>query len=270
MKFILCCVLGIYSLGMAAYTISQLSPTDAACTNCFKGEGAFIDGKGPNGEASTPQNRYVNVGFVVGANSVYKFSGAETTKISDAINSAANSWNTRTGENGERIPYTVQQSADANKVNVFIGQVKEIPGKKEACAGIQVEKDANGKITQASLIIRSDVFARLNSQQVADIIEHELGHFFGLADIDASHTGQCESVMDRASATCVVNHDISPGDVTTAVKFVNNNSNCNRKRGVELNILDTDPGGFIDPIPDPYYYPYPICYNFYEERVAET
>lgn len=38
----------------------------AACTHCFKGEGAFAGGTGPNGEASTATNRYVNVGYVGG------------------------------------------------------------------------------------------------------------------------------------------------------------------------------------------------------------
>ena len=270
MKFILCCVLTAYSLGLAAYAVSQLAPAEAACTNCFSGEVAFKGGTGPNGEASTPQNRYVNVGFVVGGSSPNRFSGAEATKIGNAIDLAAGSWNTRTGESGEHMPYTVGRSANADKVNVFIGQISEIPGKKDACAGIMVEKDAQGNIKQAVLVIRSDVFARLTDQQVADILEHELGHFFGLADIDAGRTGQCESVMDKASSSCVVKHDISKGDVTTAVKFVNNNNGCNRKRGVELNILDTNPGGYIDPVPDPYYYPYPICYNFYEERTSET
>lgn len=260
MRFTLCLVLGLYSFGLVSYTLSELLSADAACTNCFKGENAFAGGKGPNGEASTPTNRYVNVGFVASGNG--SFTGADATKISNAINTAASAWNGAPAEdNTSHVPYHVQQTTDGNKVNVVVGLVDRIPtklGEPDACGGIDVEVDSNGNITKATMILRKDIFQNLTDAEVAKIVEHELGHFFGLENIGDSSTGRCASIMDKAGSTCKVTNNISKGDVSTVIKHATNNSQCGRKRKGGLNPLSG--GGPVEP-PRPIYYPR-TCYWF--------
>ena len=262
-RFVLCLVFGVYSLGLISYTLSEFVSAEAACTHCFKGEGAFAGGTGPNGEASTPTNRYVNVGYV-GGTGPNSFSGNDATKISNAINTAAGAWNTRTAEDGtSTVPYNVQQTNLASKVNVTIGLVDRIPGKNpgdpDACGGIIVTPDANGNVKEATLLIPKNIFNSLTQDEIAKIVEHELGHFFGLENIGDSSTGQCDSIMDKANdASCKVKNNISKGDVSTVLKHVNNNNSCDRKRKGGLNPLGG--GGPVEPS-IPYYYP-TICYYF--------
>lgn len=260
MKFVLCLVLGLYSCGLIAYTLSEWLAAEAACTHCFKGESAFAGGTGPNGQASTPTNRYVNVAYVGGAGP-NSFTGNDVSKISNAINTAANAWNNAVGEDGtSKVPYTVQQTRSASNVNVTIGLVDRVPGKNpDACGGIDVVLDANGNVKEAVMVLKKDIFNGLTQDQVAKVIEHELGHFFGLENIGDSSTGQCESIMDKANdAKCTVKNNISKGDVSTVNKHVNNNSNCDRKRKGGLNPLSG--GGPREP-PIFYYYPM-ICYYY--------
>jgi hypothetical protein len=257
MRFTLCLVLGLYSFGLISYTLSELLSADAACTHCFKGENAFAGGKGPNGEASTPTNRYVNVGFV--ASGTGSFTGADATKISSAINTAAGTWNGAPAEdNTSHVPYNVQQTTNANKVNIVVGLVDQVPGKPDACGGIDVEVDSNGNVTKATMVIKKDVFRNMTDAEVAKVVEHELGHFFGLENIGDSSTGQCDSIMDKANASCKVKNNISKGDVSTVIKHINNNNGCDRKRKGGVNPLSG--GGPVEP-PITIYYPR-ICYWF--------
>jgi hypothetical protein len=260
MRFVSCLVLGLYSFALISYTLSEFVSGEAACTHCFKGEAAFAGGTGPNGEASTPLNRYVNVGFAAaGPNS---FPATAASKISNAINTAAAAWNNAVAEDGtSKTPYNVQQTTNGNKVNVIITLVDRIPGKTpgapDACGGIYVPPDANGNITEAQILIPKNIFNNLTQDEVAKIVEHELGHFFGLENIGDSSTGKCDSIMDKANdATCKVKNNISKGDISTVIKHVNENNKCDRKRKGGLNPL-----GGVGPVepPIPYYYP-TICY----------
>jgi Pregnancy-associated plasma protein-A len=258
-KCALCLALGFYSFGLMVYTLSNWFAGEAACTHCFKGEAAFAGGKGPNGEASSPTNRYVNVAYV-GGSGPNSFAGNDASKISNAINTAAAAWNNTVGEDGtSRIPYTVQQTRSASKVNVTIGLVDRVPGKNpDACGGIDVVLDSSGNVKEAVMVLKRDIFNGLTQDQVAKVIEHELGHFFGLENIGDSSTGQCDSIMDKANdAKCTVKNNISKGDVSTVNKHVNNNNNCDRKRKGGLNPLG---GSRIEP-PIPNYYPM-ICYYY--------
>lgn len=262
MRFGLCLLLGLYSLGMISYTLSEMLSADAACTHCFKGETAFAGGTGPHGEASTPTNRYVPVGYV-GGTGPNSFAGADAAKIAGAIDTAANAWNTTVAEdNTSTIPYTVRQTRSANDVKVYVGLVDQVPGNPNACAGIDVTVDKNGNVTGAVMVLKKGAFQNLSQDQVAKMIEHELGHFLGLADIGDSHTGQCASIMDKAKDTsCTVTNTISKGDVTTVLTHVNNNSKCDRKRQGGLNPLG---GGGIEPPPLPFLYPQ-VCYYYWTE-----
>lgn len=259
MRFVLCLVLGLYSLGMVSYTLTELLGAEAACTHCFKGETSFAGGTGPQGQASTPSNRYVNVAYV-GGSGPNSFTGSDVTKISNAIDAAGNAWRNQVGEdNTSHVPYNVQQTRDPNKVNVTIGLVDKVPGKPDACGGIAVEVDSNGNVKSAVMVIRKEIFNGLTQDEVAKVIEHELGHFFGLENIGDSHTGQCDSIMDKANdASCKVRNNISKGDVSTVNKHINNNNNCDRKRQGGVNPLSG--GGPVEP-PIPIYYPR-ICYWF--------
>jgi hypothetical protein len=262
MRFALCLVLGLYSLGLISYTLSELLSADAACTNCFKGEKAFAGGTGPNGEASTSSNRYVNVGYV-GGTGPNSFTGSDVTKISNAIDKAGDAWRNQVAEDGtSKVPYNVQQTRSAAKVNVTIGLVDRIPtkpGEPGACGGIDVQVDAQGNIKSATMVLPKDIFKNLTEDEVAKVIEHELGHFFGLENIGDSQTGKCDSIMDKASdASCKVKNNISKGDVTTVIKHINENNKCARKRKGGLNPMSG--GGPVEP-ERPIYYPR-ICYWF--------
>ena len=267
MKFALCCVLSLYSLGLVAYTLSDVFSAQSACTNCYQREGAFAGGVGPNGEASTANNRYINVGFVNDPNDPARFEGDAATRISQAINTAANTWNTRTGENSnERIPFNIQASQNPSRINIVLLQVDEVPGRREpgdppACAGIGVRRDANGNVTSpVAVYMRRDLVQTLSADQLARIIEHELGHFMGLADTDRSRAGQCDTIMDRARGNCVPRVGITAGDVTVVNRYVNNNQQCRRLRSGGIELLE--PPGYTDPTPIPYYPP--TCYYYYD------
>lgn len=264
MRFALCLVLGLYSLGLISYCFSEWLIVEAACTHCFQKETAFTGGTGPNGEASTPTNRYVNVGFLTGTGQ-YSFTGNDATKVSNAINTAAAAWNNAVGEDGtSKTPFMVQQTTNVNKVNVQIGLADRIPGKNpDACGGIAVEVDNNGNITAAFVLLRKEIFRGLTQDQVAKVIEHELGHFFGLENIGDSSTGMCDSIMDKANdAKCTVKNNISKGDVSTVNKHVSTNSKCDRLRKGGINPLS----GGGDPVEPPISYYYPrICYYYIYE-----
>ena len=121
--------------------------------------------------------------------------------------------------------------------------------------------DNTGKITGATMYLKKEVFRRLSDADVAKIIEHELGHFFGLANIGDNSTGQCESIMDKAGENCSQPNHISNGDVTAVRKHVSNNSQCRRKRGSGIN---PQGGGGVDPTYVPNLYPR-TCYYYWTE-----
>jgi len=204
MRFALCLLLGLYSIGLVSYTLATVLTAEAACTHCFKGEHGFAGGKGPNGKASTSTNRYVNVGYIGGTTSPNRFTGTDATNVSAAINTAASAWNGQVAEdNTSHTNYSVRQTRSANDVNVYVGMVDSVPGNKNACGGIDVQVDQNGNVTGAIMLLKKDAVQHLTPDQIAKIIEHELGHFFGLADIGNNSTGQCESIMDKANdASC--------------------------------------------------------------------
>jgi hypothetical protein len=261
-KIILSLLLGIYSLGLITYTLSELFFAEGACTQCYGKETAFAGGVGPNGEASTPSNRYVNVGYVNSGGDA--FTGGDATKIASAIGTASNTWNGAKGEDDtSEVPYTFTPSQNGNKVNVKISLVDKVPGDKDggSCGGFQANV-VGGQIKGGTIYILKSVMASQNADQIAKIIEHELGHFMGLANIDASRTDQCASIMDRSNGDgCVLNRSISKGDVSTVIKHANSNQDCKRDRNSKVQNVQ-GPGGYTDPTPIPYYPP--TCYYFYD------
>jgi hypothetical protein len=263
-KIILSLLLGLYSLGLITYTLSEVFLAEGACTNCYGKETAFAGGKGPNGEASTPSNRYVNVGYdnSGGANT---FTGSDATKIASAISTASDAWNGAKGEdNTSEVPYTFIPSQNGNKVNVKISLVDKVPGDKDggSCGGFKVDI-VGGEIKGGTIYILKSTMQGQTADQIAKIVEHELGHFMGLANIDLSRMNMCESIMDRSTGDgCALNRSISKGDVSTVIKHADNNQGCKRDRKSKVDRVEGGGGGYTDPTPI-WYYP-PTCYYFYD------
>jgi hypothetical protein len=119
--------------------------------------------------------------------------------------------------------------------------VNEIPGKPNACASMSVVTNADGSIRKGFMRIKLSALTNLTAAQMALLIEHELGHFIGLADnYDADH---CGTIMSQTEDGCKPLADgVQSTDVETVNKYVADPTKCNLKRGQKpLRIGDPDP-----------------------------
>jgi hypothetical protein len=261
MRIFLYVALTAYCFGIGVYLVSEtFYPVEAACVGCFKKELPFAGGAG-----STPTNRTVGIKYNTGALS-NPFAGAEATRFEAALNIATGAWNgMTTGDNGtgNHQPYnfSLNQSMSPNDVNIGVELVNDIPDAPNACASMSVVKNPDGSVRKGFLQIKRSALNGLTADEMAKLIEHELGHFMGLADnYDADH---CDTVMSQAEGDCKpLSHGIQKGDVETVNKYVADPSDCSRERGVKP--LHDEVGGFTDPNPSPFYYPR-TCYYFYDE-----
>lgn len=259
MRIFLYLALTAYCLAIGMYLYSETFRVEAACTTCFKKELPF----GGAGNASIPRNIGIkyNTGTMVNA-----FNGAEATRFEAAMNIANGAWNgATTGDNGtgdhQPFNFSLNQNLAPNSINIGVELVDEIPGSPKACASMFVTKNPDGSVRKGYMKIKRSALNNLSADDMAKLIEHELGHFMGLADnYDADH---CDTVMSQAGDDCKpLSKGVKKGDVETVNKYVNNPSDCSRERGVKP-LHDTG-GGFVEPNPSPIYYPR-YCYYFYDE-----
>jgi len=259
MKIILSVVLGIYSLAMATYVVSEMYSVYGDCTaGCYKGETAFGSGS----------SRGVNV--------QYRSSGsdgvpvAQQSKVSSALTTAVSHWNTATDSTQTPSPYNfqnVQGSGTPNVEIIVLDDLKSTDG-RPACA--QLATTANpqtGQIEKAELRLKKSVVENSSPQDLAEIIEHELGHFIGLADY-YGNAEQCETIMAQAQSGCNSglkgSQKISKNDVANVKKYVANAGQCKGQRSKSSSVTGGGGGGgFTDPNPAPIFYPR-TCYYFYD------
>ncbi|MDX6693328.1 MAG: hypothetical protein QOF02_931, partial [Blastocatellia bacterium] len=194
MKALICIVLGIYSMGVVVYSLSSSAPVKGACVNCYKGETAF-----PGGEGSTGDTRMVNYRFNDTGNN--GFTGDNADKVRSALFTATTNWTLTFDENGHRTPYhfASSQNDSPNKANLGIMLVDDIAGHKNACMGTQVIYNPDGSVKKGYISIKRSVIESLPADEVARLIEHEIGHFLGLRDNKSSG---CQSTMSQATAGC--------------------------------------------------------------------
>lgn len=249
-KIILCLVLGIYSIGAGAYALSELYTVYGCPAGCFNGEHPFKDG--------TSGARDVNVQFRASGPNGFS---ADTAKITGALNTAMGNWN---GAPNGGTPYHFQgaQGAPASGVNIEIIVVDDIKGApRNACMQLNTWKDpATGNVAGGRLYVRRSTFTNASETELGELIQHELGHFIGLADYYAN-PDQCQTTMAQAKDDCKGlrgSKTISSSDVTQVNKYVNHSTDCNKPR-TSTPVIDT--GGYTDPTPV-YYYPY-TCYYYY-------
>lgn len=258
-KWVLCLALGAYSVGIIAYALSEAVLVAGQCVQCYKDELPFPPDD-PNGSAARTVTVQYNTGNQTGA-----FNGAEADRLEPALSSALTAWNLATDGNGNYQPFTLRwnQSAPANEVNLRVEVVDEIPGKPDACAGLAVSRNPDGSIRNGVIRIKRSVLNSLTAAQLSLLIQHELGHFMGLAD--NYNAGRCNTIMNQASRGCVpLATGIQPGDVSRIRSYVAGPNSCKRKRGRRPPLtVDCPECGFMDPAPSPIYYPR-TCYLFWE------
>lgn len=256
MKFILCAVLGLYSVGIVVYSISELYQADAGCATCYTKEHAFQGGAGTTG----PNNRVVNIRYETTGSGA--FTGSDATTVGQALNASSADWNSATDKDGNKTPFNFQpsQSISPNQANINVVLVNQVPGgSSSACLGLFAQKDSNGNVTGGTLYVTKRALANLTVDQLKLLIDHELGHFMGLAD--NYNNAQCDSIMSQAHDGCVpYAKGIQTGDVAKVNDYVNG-TGCSRERGVKP--VHVDDGGFTGPDPIPYYNPQ-TCYFYYD------
>ena len=255
MKTILSLLLAVYSFFMIGYAVSNLFPASAACTTCFKGETAFAGGQGTTG----PDHRAVNVKYSTTGD--LGFTGANATRIEQSLNTAITSWNTATGPNNQASPYNFQLNQNIPVSNLQIQLVDKLDN-ATACMATSVQYNADGSIKSGVIQVKRSALENRTSDEIAKLLEHEIGHFIGLADnYDAEH---CDTIMSQAKDGCKPKASgIQQGDVSTVNKYVANSGDCSKKRGKKQNIDNGGGGGYIDPNPIPDYYPR-TCYYYYD------
>jgi hypothetical protein len=258
MKIILSILLGIYSIAMGAYALSEIYEADGCSAGCYGGETAFAGGAG-----STPGGtRAVNVKpRAAGPNG---FQGANATKLNDALATAMNKWNTAT-DGTSTTPYNFRQ-AGTNAADIEIVFVETLPkgnSSKEPCMRLMTTKNAQGGIEKGTLYIPRKVLEKSSLDDLSELIQHELGHFIGLADF-YGNADQCETVMaqaDGCTGGLKGSEKIASKDVANVKKYVNGSPDCKADRKPASHVVDG--GGYVDPNPSPYYYPR-TCYYFYD------
>lgn len=255
MKALLCIVLGIYSVGVVVYSLSGATPVKGACVNCYKGETSF-----QGGEGSGATIRMVNYRFNDTGNNA--FTGENATKINTALSIASINWTTIRDENGQPTPYYIRpsQNESPNIANLGIMLVDEIPGNKKACMGIQVVYNPDGSVRKGFISVKRSVMENLNTDEIARLLEHEIGHFLGLRD---NKNRNCQSAMSQATEGChPISTGIQPGDATKVNDYVSNpEANCKNKRPSKPQSIST--GGTTEPPAIPNYYPR-TCYYYYD------
>ena len=252
-----------YSVAMGTYALSQFQVVQGCTAGCFKGESAYAGG--PN---STSTNRNVNVQYRTSGNN--SFAGQDTGKLSGALTTAMNNWNGATdGTSTSPFHFQGAQGSPAADVSVEIVFVEELKGKsgRQVCAKLETTKDPQtGQIKSGTLYIPRKVLQNSSQTDLSEIIQHELGHFIGLADF-YGNAEQCQTTMAQAEDGCTSglkgSESISQADVANVKKYAANaTANCTRDR-VSTPVLGGG-GGFTDPNPSPIFYPR-TCYYFYEE-----
>lgn len=251
-KIILCLVLGIYSIGVGVYAVSEFYTAYGCPAGCFKGEKPFKDG--------ATGTRDVNVQFrETGLNGF----SADTAKVTGALSTAMGNWNTRT-DGTSTTPYHFQgaQGAAASNVNVDVILVDEIKGAPRACMQTFTWKDpTTGNVAGARIYVKRSAFTNATQTELAELFQHEFGHVIGLADYYAN-PDQCQTTMAQAKDSCHGlrgSREISQTDVAQVKKYVDHSTDCKEPRH-STPVIDT--GGYVDPNPVPYYYPY-TCYYYY-------
>jgi hypothetical protein len=231
MKRIICIALCVYSVGILTYVVSGLYRSLAGCTPCFKKETAFTGGEGTTG----PDNRVINLTIdtkTLGSS----FPQTDIPKIENVLNKANSDWNNAT-DGSKRIPFKfrLNQSATASNTDIVVKLVDVMPSNKKqpskACMALAVDKDEQtGQIRRSILFIKRAVFNNLNEEELAALVEHELGHVIGLDDV-VNHE-HCQSIMANATTGCKpLSTKISAQDVNSVNKYVESTDNCNRERG---------------------------------------
>lgn len=245
-RIVLCVMLGLYSIGAVTYAVSQIYSANAGCgAGCFGVELPFKHG--------TSGTRNVDVRYR--PSGVNGFS-ADPTKIAGALNTAMGHWN------GANTAYQFQPAQSSTNPNLDIVVVDDIKGApRNAC--MQLLTFANpqtGQITGGILYVKRSTFNNLTETELAELLEHELGHFIGLKDFKGN-AEQCQTVMAQAKDGChglKGNKAISNDDIASVNKYINRSPDCKGKRGRTTVVI----GGYVDPAPIPNYYPY-TCYYYY-------
>lgn len=186
-RTILCVMLGLYSAGAVTYAISELYPVFGGCgAGCFGNELPFKNGT--NGMRSVDV-RYRDSG-------PNGFS-ADPAKIAGAINTAMGDWN------NANTPYQFQPAQNSNNPNIEVIVVDDIKGTPRGTC-MQLDSYQNpqtGEIAGARLYVKRSVFNNATQAELAQLFEHELGHFIGLRDF-RGNADQCQIVMAQAQDGC--------------------------------------------------------------------
>jgi len=257
MKIILSVVLSIYSVAMATYAASELYSVFGDCTaGCYKGETAFGSGS----------SRNVNVQYrASGTDSV---PAAEQSKVGGALTTAVTNWNIATDSTNTTSPFNFQNTQGSGTPNVEIVVVNDLKSKsgRQVCAQLETTSNPQtGQIQSAKLYIKKSVVENSSQQDLSEIIQHELGHFIGLADF-YGNADQCQTTMAQAKDGCTTglkgSQSISQNDVANVKNYVNNPTQCKRERK-STPVLGGGGAGYTDPNPSPIFYPR-TCYYFYD------
>ena len=253
-KTILCLVLGVYSVAMGAYALAEIYTAYGCTAGCYKGEKPFKDG--------TTGARNVNVKYRASGPNGFT---SDPTKMSGALTTARNNWNTRTdGTSTQPYQFNEAQGQPASNVNLEIILVDDIKGAPpSACMQLNTWQDPQtGAVAGGRLYVKRSAFNNATEAQLSELLQHELGHFIGLADF-YGNADQCQTTMAQAKSECKGlkgSREISQADVANVKKYVNKSPDCKKPRE-SSHVLDSGPG-YVDPTPIPYYYPY-TCYYFY-------
>lgn len=246
LRFILCLMLGLYSMGAVTYALSELNKVKGGCgAGCFGSELPFKN--------STSGTRNVNVQFTeTGAEGF----GTGAAKISGALTTATGNWN------AAGTTYQFQATQGSGTANLQIVLVDEIKGaSRSACMELKTfSNGSTGEIESGILYVKKSVFNHADQTQLAELLQHELGHFIGLKDF-YGNADQCQTTMAQAKDGCEGlkgSKTISNDDKASVAKYVNHSTDCKGKRTRTPVIT----GGYVDPNPIPTYYPY-TCYYYY-------
>jgi hypothetical protein len=261
MKIILSVVLGIYSMAMATYAVSEMYSVYGDCTaGCFKDEQAFGSG--------SPRN--VNVQYKTSGD--VAFPVTQQSKVGNALGTALNNWNIATDNTNTTSPYSFQNNQGSGTPNVeiiFVNDIKDKDG-KEICAQTKIDfVPGTRQVRNATISLKKNLVENSSQQDLAEIIQHEIGHFMGLADFYGKNPDQCETTMAQAESGCAAglkgSQKISKNDVANVKNYVSNTSQCKQTREKVNSVTGGGGGGggFTDPNPAPIFYPR-TCYYYYD------